>query len=214
METGGSGLILILVLGVLAVAVVGFALMKFTGARGVKGAAPATPPGVPAATSGPPRLRDDLAELHQAGQWPELLRLLDRTMPEWIVAGSLIETARELSALETGIVRAQGMGVTEEVTGRLTRQVETVSADLWSLADRIATADRIGAVAPREVLERNDEALVRLQGGIREAREGLAELSLTGIAGSESLRAAEGRFRSLAATARELQEWEREQTPW
>jgi hypothetical protein len=213
-DIGGFGLILILVLGVLLIAAVGFAVTRFTGARGGQDALPAPPPSVPPATRGAPRLRDNLDELHRAGQWPELLRLLDRTMPEWVVAGSLIETARELSALETGIARAQGMGVAEEVTGRLTRQAETVSADLWSLADRIATADRIGAVAPREALERNDEALVRLQSGIREAREGLAELSLTGIAGSESLRVAEARFRSLAATARELQEWEREQTPW
>jgi hypothetical protein len=213
-DIGGFGLILILIFGVLVIAAVGFAVTRFTGARARQVAKPAPQPSVPPATRGAPRLRDDLAELHQAGQWPELLRLLDRTMPEWVVAGSLIETARELSALETGITRAQGMGVTEEVTGRLTRHVETVSADLWSLADRIVAADRIGAAAPREALERNDEALVRLQGGMREAREELAELSLTGIAGAESLRAAEGRFRSLAATARELQEWEREQTPW
>jgi hypothetical protein len=212
-ETGGFGLILILILGALVIAAVVFVMTKFSGGRGAQGAASAPPP-VPPVASGPPRLRDRLDALHKAGQWPELLRLLDRTMPEWIVAGSLIETARELSALETGIARARSMGVTDEVTGRLTQQVQTVSTDLWSLADRIAAADQIGSAAPREALERQDEALVRLRGGIREAREGLAQLSLTGVAGAEGLRASEGRFRSLAATARELHEWEREQVPW
>ena len=180
MDISGFGLILILLLGALVIAGVAFALTKFTGGRGTKGEAPA-PSNVPPAASGPRRLRDRLDALHKAGEWPELLRLLDRTMPEWIVAGSLIETARELSALDTGITRARGMGVTEEVTGRLTQQVATVSADLWALADRIAAADQIGSAAPREALERQDEPLVRLRGGIREAREGLAQLSLTGV---------------------------------
>jgi hypothetical protein len=212
-DIGDFGLILILVLAALMIAGVAFAMTRFNGGRGAQGAA-SVPPPMPPVASGPPRLRDRLDALHKAGKWPELLRLLDRTMPEWIVAGSLIETARELSALETGITRARGMGVTDEVTGRLTKQVESVSADLWSLADRIAAADQIGSAAPREELERQDEALVRLRSGIREAREGLAQLSLTGVAGSEGLRTAEGRFRSLAATARDLHEWEREQTPW
>jgi hypothetical protein len=163
-EIGGFGLILILILGALVIAAVVFVMTKFSGGRGAQGAASAPPP-VPPVASGPPRLRDRLDALHKAGQWPELLRLLDRTMPEWIVAGSLIETARELSALETGIGRARSMGVTDEVTGRLTQQVQTVSTDLWSLADRIAAADQIGLAAPREALERQDEALVRLRGG-------------------------------------------------
>lgn len=213
MDSGGFGLIL--VLGVLAIAVIALAVAGFTGVLGRKGAREqAPPPSAPPPPSGPPRLKDRLDTMQKAGDWPGVLRLLDRTMPEWVVAGSLLETARELSALEAGIARARGNGVTEEVTGRLSLQVETVSSDLWSLADRIAAADRIGARGPREALERHDEALVRLHSGILEAREGLAELSLTNIGELGDLRSAEGRFRSLASTARELHEWEREQVPW
>jgi hypothetical protein len=210
-DIGDLGLILVIGAVVLVAAVIAVAFM--TGKLG-RGPAPEPPPQAPPRAVEPTRLRDRLATMQQASDWPGLLRLLDRTMPEWIVAGSLIETARELSALETGIERARANGVTEEVTGRLTAQSAAVSADLWSLADRIAAADQIGSAAPREALERHDEALARLHAGIREAREGLAELSLTDVGGADGLRRAEGRFRSLAATARELHEWERAQTPW
>lgn len=205
---------LILVIGAVALIAVVVIVVFLTGKLGRGAAVPETPQQAPTRPAEPARLRDRLAAMQQAGDWPGLLRLLDRTMPEWVVAGSLIETARELSALEAGIARARANGVTEEVTGRLTAQMAEAAGDLWSLADRIATADRIGSAAPREALERHDEALVRLQAGMREAREGLAELSLADTGGAEGLRRAEGRFRALAATARELHEWEREQTPW
>lgn len=220
MDIGDLGLILVIGAVVLVAAVIAAGIV--TGRFG-RGSAPVPPRQAPRpAESRPaeqrpaaaPQLRDQLAAMQQAGDWPGLLRLLDRTMPEWVVAGSLIETARELSALEAGIERARANSVTEEVTGRLTAQSAAVSADLWSLADRIAVADRIGSAAPREALERHDEALVRLHGGIREAREELAGLSLTDVGEATDLRLAEGRFRSLAATARELHEWEREQVSW
>lgn len=212
MDIGDLGLILIVGAVVLVAAVVVVAFL--TGKLGRGATVPEMSQQAPTRPAEPARLRDRLAAMQQAGDWPGLLRLLDRTMPEWVVAGSLIETARELSALEAGIARARANGVTEEVTGRLTTQMAEAAGDLWSLADRIATADRIGSAAPRAALERHDEALVRLQAGMREAREGLAELSLTDAGGTDGLRRAEGRFRSLAATARELQEWERSQTPW
>lgn len=214
----GIGPGLIVVVGVLALVVLALAIV---GARGLLGRgnavdeapqrAPEPPPPSPAPSN---RLSDRLNTLHKAGRSTDVLRLLDQTLPEWVVSASLIETARELGGLEEGIARARGNGVSEEVTGRLALQAETVSTDLWSLAERIAAADRIGSSGPREALQQHDEALVRLLGGIREAREGLAELSLSDLAGWEDLRSAGGRFRSLAATARELHEWEREQVPW
>ena len=219
MDIGDIGLMLVIGVVVLVAAalVIAFVLGRRVAGGGRKEAArPVEPlrPVEPPRPTEPPRLRDRLAAMQEAGDWTGLLRVLDRTMPEWVVAGSLIETARELSALEAGIGRARAQGVTEEVTGRLTTQIADVSGDLWSLADRIAVADAIGSAAPRDALERHDEALVRLHAGVREAREGLDELSLTDLGGADGLRRAEGRFRSLAATARELREWEREQSPW
>ena len=157
---------------------------------------------------------DRLAMLHQAGQWPELLRLLDRTLPEWVVSASLIVAVRELASREEAIPRARANGASEEVTGRMSRQAAEVAADLWAMANRITAADQMGVRQARELMERQDDVLLRLTEGIRASRDGLAELSLGGIDNVQSLSGAERRFRALAATARELQEWEREQVPW
>lgn len=160
------------------------------------------------------RLRDELGRLHTAGRPHELLRKLDQSLPEWVVAASLIETVRELQNLDEAIVHARQHGVSDEVTNRLTLQSESVAVDLWSVAERIVVADHIGSQGLREQLGQHDAALVRLLGGIREARDDLAKLSLSDVAGWDDLRLAEGRFRSLAATARELHDWELEQAPW
>ena len=207
---GGVGVALIVVMVVIALAALAFAAA--TGRLGRR--APAETPAAPPTAPEPDRFRDRLRKLQQNGNWPELFRLLDRSLPEWIVSASLIEVARELAALDTDIGRARGAGVSAEVTGRLATQTETVSTDLWSLAERIVLAEQFGARGPREELELHDETLVRLLGGVREAREGLAELSLSDLAGASGLQLAEGRFRSLAATAREIHEWEREGVPW
>ena len=162
-----------------------------------------------------PRGIGDILRLdYEAGRWPELLRYLDRTLPKWPVAASLIEAAREIAILHEDVARARRNGVSEEVTGRLEVQARAVADDLWSLAERIAAADRLGSPRLREELAAQDDALVRLFGAMREAREGLAELSLSDIAEWEDLRRAEGQFGALAATARELHAWERERVPW
>lgn len=171
-------------------------------------------PTAQASTAASNRLRDELGRLHTAGRSRELLRKLDQSLPEWVVAASLIETVRELQNLDEAIVQARQHGVSDEVTNRLTLHSESVATDLWSVAERIVVADRIGSQELRDQLGQHDAALVRLLGGIREARDDLAKLSLSDVAGWDDLRLAEGRFRSLAATARELHEFEREQVPW
>ena len=57
-----------------------------------------------------------------------------------------------------------------------------------------------------------DEVLLRLLPAMQEARAGLTELMLAG-SGGDQLRRAEGRVRALAATARELKEFEPGPTP-
>ncbi len=162
----------------------------------------------------PNRLRDELGRLHKDGRSRDLLRKLDQSLPEWVVAASLIETVRELQNLDEAIGQARRHGVSDEVTNRLTLQSESVATDLWSVAERIVVADRIGSPELRDQLAQHDAPLVRLQGGMREARDDLAKLSLSDVAGWDDLRLAEGRFRSLAATARALHEFEREQVSW
>src|SRR5215207_2224411 len=153
-----------------------------------------------------------LHSLHAAGRWDELLRLLDQTLPEWTVSSSLIEVARAVSALERDIAATRGSAVSDVVTSRLTQQTQSVADGLWSLADRIVVADRVNSPLLRERLAREDEVLLRLLPAMREAQTGLADLMLAG-SGADGLRRAEGRFLALAATARELQEFELGSTP-
>jgi hypothetical protein len=170
------------------------------------------PPSAPAAVrQEPDGFEQTLSRLHAAGRWDELLRLLDHTLPEWTVSSSLIEVARAVSELEREIAAHRGSEVSEVVSSRLSEQAQTVADGLWSLADRIVAADRTGSRLLRDRLAREDEVLLRLLPAMREARAGLAELVLAG-SGSQ-LRRAEGRFRALAVTARELEEFEPGPTP-
>lgn len=208
MEIGwGSGLALPLVL--LAIAGGILVLGVAAGTRWQQGRRVENEPPAPAAVRPPPEatgFAQTLREHYAAGQWNELLRLLDRTLPEWPVSSSLIEVARAVSALDRDIAATQGSVVSEVVTSRLTQQTRTVADGLWSLADRIVVADRLGSPLARDQLAREDEVLLRLVPAMREAQAELTELTLAG-SGGDALRRAEGRFLALAATARELQEF-------
>lgn len=149
-----------------------------------------------------------LRHYERAGRHDELLRFLDQTLPEWPVASTLVQVARELLELERGVAIARAAGAPEAVTSRLTREAQAVAEPLWRLADRItaAAAYRVDSPRLRQELEQENEKLARLLPAIRDARAGLAELTLSGFGGRDEFRRAEGRFRALAATARELQE--------
>jgi hypothetical protein len=158
--------------------------------------APRTPPG-------PVGLRERLTRLQAAGEWDELLRLLDRTLPEWTTSSSLIEVARATSGLERDLAAVPPGALTNVVTERLSAQARAVSGDLWLLAERLDVAARRRSSTLKQELLRDDEKLLRLRAAIQEAR---AELDA--LASSHDRRAAldraEGRFRALAETAREL----------
>jgi hypothetical protein len=204
-DLGDAGLALVLL------AVIGGALLA--GAAGMiwrrrrVETSPASPAAPAAVRQGPNEFEQRLRTLHAAGRWDELLRLLDRTLPEWTVSSSLIEVARAVSELEREIAAHRGSEVSEVVSSRLSEQAQTVADGLWSLADRIVAADRTGSRLLRERLAREDEVLLRLLPAMQEARTGLTELVLAG-SGGDQLRRAEGRFRALAATAHELEELE------
>jgi hypothetical protein len=212
-DLGDAGLALPLVLLV----VIGGALV-LAGAAGMtwwqrRVKSDPTPPTAPSAgRQGPDGFEQTLSRLHAVGRWDELLRLLDKTLPEWTVSSSLIEVARAVAELEREIAAHRGSEVSDVVSSRLAEQAQTVADGLWSLADRIVVAERTGSRLLRDRLAREDEVLLRLLPAMREARAGLAELVLAG-SGGDQLRRAEGRFRALAATARELEEFEPGPTP-
>ena len=214
MDLGDAGLALpVLFLVVIGGALVLAAAAKRTWSPRRRAERSPAPPAAPAAVrQGSDGFVQTLGTLHAAGRWEELLRLLDQTLPEWTVSSSLIEVARAVSALEHEIAAHRGSEVSEVVTSRLSQQAQTVADGLWSLADRIVVADRVGSRLLRDRLAREDEVLLRLLPAMQEARAGLTELVLAG-SGADQLRRAEGRFRALAATAHELKDFEPGPTP-
>ena len=149
-----------------------------------------------------------LTELDRTGNYSELLRLLDRRMPPWPVGASLIEVAREIVELERNVATARTSSVPEAGTSRLAAESRIAAAALWDLADRVVTAASYGIESERmaDHLDRENAKLVELRAAIREARTGLAELTLSGNGRSGDVDRAERRFRALAATAAELHE--------
>lgn len=165
------------------------------------------------------RLGQALRRYERGGSHDQLLQVLDQTLPEWPVASMLIQVARELLELERSVTLARAAGAPDAVTSRLTQEAQAVAAPLWRLADRIAAAaaQRVDSSRLQEELAREEAKLARLLPAIREARTGLAELTLTDfgsvdVGGRDTFRRAEGRFQALAATARELQDLDRSET--
>lgn len=162
-------------------------------------------PGAPRRGS---RLAEALRSDAAAGRHDVLLRRLDGALPDWPVAATLVEVTREVLELEQNVATARASGIPEAVTSRLTQEAAVATSALWARADRIvaAAAYRIDTPRLQQELDREDEQLVQLRHAIREARAGLAELTLGGSAERDAFRRAERRFAALAATARELQE--------
>ncbi len=169
---------------------------------------PMKPNGAPTARES--RVAHTLRTYQQAGQHDRLLRYLDQTLPEWPVAATLMEVAREVLELQRNVDIARTTAVPDAVTSRLTQEADATASALWRLADRITAASASGVDSQRlrAQLDREDEKLQQLHPALRDARTGLAELMLTDVDDRDVLRRAEGRFRALAATARELQELE------
>ncbi len=193
----------LIVLAVAAIVLLGLVLRR--GRQGASTAPPAASPAAAPSRPEPTGFAKSLHDLQQAGKWGELLRLLDRSLPEWPVSSSLIEVARATERLDRDLAAVRGTPIAGVVTDRLAAQSRAVSDDLWSLADRLVVAQRLSRAPSPEQLQREDAILLRLLPAIRDAQAGLAELALAG-SGADGLRRAEGRFLALAASARELQD--------
>ena len=179
----------------------------------VPGARPRTlepPPATANGEAAPATLRGLLAELDRSGRHAELLRSLERRLPDWPVSATLTEVAAEVLELEQNVESARARGVPDAVTDRLAGEARLAANALWDLADRLAATASFGVSSDRldGRLANEVDRLRELRTAIQEARTGLAELVLGG-AERQSLERAERRFRALARTADELQDLER-----
>jgi uncharacterized membrane protein YkvA (DUF1232 family) len=166
------------------------------------------PEAVPAGQAEAVGLAALLAELERDGRYDDLLRTLDRRLPPWPIGTALIDVARELVELDRNLAAARVRGVPEAVTTRLAGESARAAGALWDLADRLVVTASFGVEMDglQARLANEQDRLVELRGAMREARTGLAELTLAGAVGRDSLDRAERRFRALARTADELQQ--------
>ncbi len=202
---------LMILVGILVLAAVAVFVVRGRSAAPPSAAQPVARIEAPPAASTEPTLQSTLTQLQQQGRWDDIYRLLDRGLPEWTTSSSLIEVARAIGALETDLATAPAAALPRVVTERLQSQAQTVSRDLWSMAQRLENASRLGSSRMRQELEREDEVLVRLLPAIREAHIEMDRL-LTASSNQPSLQMAEDRFLSLADTARELRQFEEDST--
>ncbi len=151
-------------------------------------------------------LRTVLRREATAGRPESLARHLRRFAPNWPAVVTLSDVASELGALQRNLAVARESGIPRAVTERLGREVQAATMALAARADRLAATAAFGIDSPllREGLDREDRELRRMVPAIREARAGLAELTLAGADGADACRRAENQFRTLAAVTREL----------
>jgi hypothetical protein len=151
-------------------------------------------------------LRAALRREAAAGRPEALARQLRRFAPNWPAVATLADVATELGALQRNLAVARASGIPQAMTERLDREVRAATMALAARADRLAATAAFGIDSPllREGLAREERELRRMVPAIREARAGLAELTLAGADGAEAYRRAEGQFRTLAAVTREL----------
>jgi hypothetical protein len=203
----------VLVIAAVALGLVGW--RRFGGQRRPAADGGGEPPPRVAPGERPGPLGQALRRDAATGRRDALLRRLDRDLPEWPASSTLIEAVRDLFALEAGLDAARAAGLPDAITSHLAEDARDTSELLWRRAERLAAAGASGIDSPRlrEDMAREDEHLLRLRASIREARAGLTELTLAGDELPDALRRAEGRFRALAAAARELHEFDRDRMP-
>lgn len=153
------------------------------------------------------RLRDALRLYADDDNRKAIVDTLESALPDWPIRALLIVAANELAALKAGATAAEGAGVPDSITNWVAEEAQNAGEALWR------TADRIAAVGAQEVdydtlmpeLAREEDEIERLIHTIREARTGLAQLTLAGSRDAE-IEVAERRLRALGDTSRELLE--------
>ena len=136
------------------------------------------------------------------------LTLLKERLPKWPVSKVLIEVVGQLFDLQSNVARARNVGVPQQVTDRLSAEADSVKERLWSRAERIVVvaAYKVDSPGLQKAIDRETTIMDALNASIHDARAGLAELTFAGNTSNEVMARVEVRFKSLARTARALEE--------
>jgi hypothetical protein len=157
------------------------------------------------------RVQEALRIYADAGERSSLLQSLQSTLPQkWDASKVLYSVAGELLELEKNVEMARRVGVPPSVTDRLYGEAHAAGEILWHRASRISAAASYNVESPRlqEALVAEKERLNHLLESIKDARSGLAELTLAGGGGEKALAQVQQRFRGITDAARTLQDEE------
>src|SRR5207249_5545640 len=94
---------------------------------------------------------------------------------------ALVDAAEELFKLEESAPSAHAAGVPEATTSALVQEARSAAEAVWRCAERVeaVAAQEFMSERVEQALQREAEKLERLIQATRQAREGLAELTLS-----------------------------------
>ncbi|MFN8532001.1 MAG: hypothetical protein U0556_00450 [Dehalococcoidia bacterium] len=109
------------------------------------------------------------------------LRVLRRSLPKWPISQTLLEACGELADLRGGSAAALGAGVPRGIVEPIEIEAAEATEAVWRIADRVtaAAAQRVEYRLLAPGLDPEIETLTALIRAARQAREGLAQLTLS-----------------------------------
>lgn len=156
-------------------------------------------------------LRERLELYSRAGKQAEALALIEDSIaypPFEPLKVQLLWTASELFALRASAAIARGAGVPAAIVDRILQDADAAGRALWGAVESAAAAAAQGVHggAVTEAMQAEVARVQRLDAAIREAREGLARVTLSGSGRESDLAGAERALRTVAEAARDLAE--------
>ncbi|NTU80103.1 MAG: hypothetical protein HGA45_11970 [Chloroflexales bacterium] len=166
---------------------------------------PAALGGQTAAPHGSRELTDGLAVAFRRNNTRQLQLTLAK-LPPWPISQHIQHTAQELTDLKRSIYRAQAEGVPAPMVERYLQNMGQAAESVWQLASKVdAVALQqvpYALVAPR--LQQEEQQLQQLQQALKDSREGIALLILSGTR-SEVLGEVEDDLRALTQAIKGLE---------
>ncbi|GIW08513.1 MAG: hypothetical protein KatS3mg060_3318 [Dehalococcoidia bacterium] len=151
----------------------------------------------------PGRVSDGMREFWGVANRRAVQLVLRRSLPAWPISSKLVDAAGELADLRAGAAAALAAGVPLGIIRPIHEEAVEASDAVWRIADRVtaAAAQRVDARLLAPALDPEIEKLTNLIVAIRQARESLAQLTLSHV-NSRELEKAERRLRALDEATR------------
>ena len=128
----------------------------------------------------PGRVSEAMRDFWGVGQRGVVQIVLRQALPRWPISATLIEAAGELADLRAGAAAGLAAGVPVGLIRPFEEEIAEASEAVWRIADRVtaAAAQRVDERLLAPALDLEAEKLTTLVLAIRQAREGLAHVTL------------------------------------